>query len=512
MHELLFGISRDGAAERRRLADHRCAPLLVPSLGGLAFGLISYLDRPLWPRRAVDPIEANALYGGRMSLNDSLIVVLQTIMSNGVGASVGLEAGYTQIGAAIASRFGRSFRLRRNDLRVLVGCGAAGAIGGAFNAPLTGAFYAFELVIGTYTLAHVRAGRGGLDRRRTRWCNALGGAPFELDVHVPTRSSRVDYIPILALGMVCALVGIAIMRGVTLTEDAVPPQRRAGLAAPGDAAAWRSGCWRWSRRQCCPPAMARWAIVIDAPLSLPHIALLVVLKAVGLGHLASAPASAAACSSPRCSSARCSASCSPALLALVTTAHAVPAGGLRAGRHERAGRRHHRRAADHGVPGAGEHRQPAADHRGAGGLRGLGADGAAHLRLLVRHLALPSARRGDPQRGRYRLDAQPDGRADDAPRGAHGARRHTAGRVPPRFPAGRARSAWWCWTTPTATPASCCRPRRTPTPMTSHKVGDLLHYADTVLLPQMTIKEAVAMFENAESDALAVVDGPDTRT
>ena len=31
---------------------------------------------------------------------------------------------------------------------------------------------------------------------------------------------------------------------------------------------------------------------------------------------------------------------------------------------------------------------------------------------------------------------------------------------------------------------------------------------DTVLLPQMTIKEAVAMFEKAESDALVVVDGP----
>jgi CIC family chloride channel protein len=45
----------------------------------------------------------------------------------------------------------------------------------------------------------------------------------------------------------------------------------------------------------------------------------------------------------------------------------------------------------------------------------------------------------------------------------------------------------------------------------NHRVGDLLHYTDTVLLPQMTIKEAVAMFENAESDALAVVDAPDTR-
>jgi CIC family chloride channel protein len=44
-----------------------------------------------------------------------------------------------------------------------------------------------------------------------------------------------------------------------------------------------------------------------------------------------------------------------------------------------------------------------------------------------------------------------------------------------------------------------------------HVVGDLLHHADTVLLPKMTIKEAVAMFENAESDALAVVDAPETR-
>jgi CIC family chloride channel protein len=44
-----------------------------------------------------------------------------------------------------------------------------------------------------------------------------------------------------------------------------------------------------------------------------------------------------------------------------------------------------------------------------------------------------------------------------------------------------------------------------------HKVADILHHVDTMLLPQMTIKEAVAMFENSESDALAVVDGPEAR-
>ena len=43
------------------------------------------------------------------------------------------------------------------------------------------------------------------------------------------------------------------------------------------------------------------------------------------------------------------------------------------------------------------------------------------------------------------------------------------------------------------------------------RVSEVLHYPKDVLLPQMTIKEAVQMFESTESDALAVVDAADTR-
>jgi CIC family chloride channel protein len=148
---LLFGIGPD---QRLSAMDHisRLLTVAVPSIGGLALGLIMLGIGRLYSRRAVDPIEANALFGGRMSLTGSLIVVLQTVISNGVGASIGLEAAYTQIGSAWASKIGHAFRVRRNDMRLLVGCGAAAAIAGAFNAPLTGAFYAFELVIGTYSL------------------------------------------------------------------------------------------------------------------------------------------------------------------------------------------------------------------------------------------------------------------------------------------------------------------------------------------------------------------------
>src|ERR1039458_9869914 len=108
---------------------------LTPCLGGLLFGLATaYITR----RRGteVDPIEANALHGGRMSIRGSLIVAAQTVWSSGVGASVGLEAGYTQLASGIASGIGRAFHLRRTDMRILVGCGAAAAIAGAFGAPL----------------------------------------------------------------------------------------------------------------------------------------------------------------------------------------------------------------------------------------------------------------------------------------------------------------------------------------------------------------------------------------
>ena len=90
------------------MSRHRIEPLralLVPSLGGLALGL-AFLWLLRWrPAREIDPIEANALHGGRMSFRGSVIVALQTVWSSGVGASVGLEAGYTQIASGIASHF-----------------------------------------------------------------------------------------------------------------------------------------------------------------------------------------------------------------------------------------------------------------------------------------------------------------------------------------------------------------------------------------------------------------------
>jgi CIC family chloride channel protein len=190
--------------------------VIVPTVGGLIFGLVSaYIAR----RRGseVDPIEANALHGGRMSMRGSLIVAGQTLWSSGVGASVGLEAGYTQLASGLASKIGGAFRLRRSDMRVLVGCGAAGAIAGAFGAPLGGAFYGFELIIGSYAVASLApVGMASLLGYLT--ARAFTPGSIGSTVNVVSQVAVHDIAIAAGLGLVAAGFGIVLMRGVAACE------------------------------------------------------------------------------------------------------------------------------------------------------------------------------------------------------------------------------------------------------------------------------------------------------
>ena len=126
--------------------------LIVPAAGGLVIGLSALVMRRLRPKDVVDPIEANALRGGIMSMTDSLRLLIATVASNAVGAAVGMEAGYSQLGAGVLAKVGQYFRLRRDDQRIFVGAGAAAAIAAAFNAPFAGAFYGYEWILGTYSV------------------------------------------------------------------------------------------------------------------------------------------------------------------------------------------------------------------------------------------------------------------------------------------------------------------------------------------------------------------------
>jgi CIC family chloride channel protein len=506
IHETLFGISPSQRLSAMVSLDP-LRTLLVPVVGGLVLGLLTLGITRVRPRRTVDPIEANALFGGRMSLNGSLIVVLQTILSNGVGASVGLEAGYTQIGSAIASRWGHAFRVRRNDLRLLVGCGAAAAIAGAFNAPLTGSFYAFELVIGTYTLvSFAPVAVAALVSQAV--VQALGGSIFDLTPQVPGHVDPLDYIPILALGMLCALLGISIMRGVTVTEDLF---RKSGVPV-------------WLRPSIGGLAIGTLALVTPAVLSSGHGALGITfeihdpLRWVVLLVILKATASAISIGSGFRGGLFFASLFLGALLgkafagalALVSTTHAIP----------------QEVCALVGMSGL------AVAIIGGPltmGFLALEATGSLPMTVAVLAACVVSSLTVRRTFGysfatwRFHLRGEAIRSAVDI----GWMRNLTVGRMMRRemrtvradtplsafkrdFPLGTSQRVI-ALDEDDRYAGIVLLPEAHADADDDHKVRDIVQHAETVLLPQMTIKEAVAMFENAESDALVVVDNAQGR-
>ncbi|WP_247887178.1 chloride channel protein [Azospirillum sp. SYSU D00513] len=191
--------------------------MLIPAGGGLLLGVLVALVRRWRPRDIVDPVEANALYGGKMSLLDSLRLTIATILSNVSGVSVGMEAAYSQAGGGLASSFGQRLRLRRSDLRTLVGCGVAAAIATAYGTPLAGAFYAFELVLGGYTMATLApVGTAALS------AVVVSGFFFDhslpLSVGRPVAVDGWDYAACAVAGFLAGWLSILTMQAVTLAE------------------------------------------------------------------------------------------------------------------------------------------------------------------------------------------------------------------------------------------------------------------------------------------------------
>nr|WP_045761928.1 chloride channel protein [Xanthomonas albilineans] len=274
----LYGLDAD--ARLSAVSELSTSQLLVLPLGGLVVGLLGMAARAR-KRQLIDAVEANALYGGRMSMRDNLIVSAQTLLSNGCGASVGLEAAYTQMGAGSGSHLGRILRLRRADIRTLVGAGAGAAIAAAFGAPLAGAFYAFEIVIGAYSpsaLAPVAVASLGA----VFVAQASGVQPYLLPAAATAALEPRDYALYALLGVLCALLAVAVMRLIATIEQTIN----------------RSPLPRWARPMAggallIPLAMitpqvlssGHGALHLDltSPTSLRWLGVLLLLKCLGSG-------------------------------------------------------------------------------------------------------------------------------------------------------------------------------------------------------------------------------------
>lgn len=78
--------------------------------------------------------------------------IITSALTIGFGGSAGLEAPIANSGSAIGSNIGRVFGLNYREITLLLACGAAAGIAGAFNSPVAGMIFAIEILLPEFSI------------------------------------------------------------------------------------------------------------------------------------------------------------------------------------------------------------------------------------------------------------------------------------------------------------------------------------------------------------------------
>ena len=127
--------------------------LLVPTLGGLAAGLILFLGLRMMSHPGLtNLLEAVVAGDGRLALRPALLNAVSSLVSMNTGASIGREGLLIQLASTIASKLGQVGKWPPYRLRLMVACGAAAGIAAGCNAPISGAVFAAQIVLGNFSM------------------------------------------------------------------------------------------------------------------------------------------------------------------------------------------------------------------------------------------------------------------------------------------------------------------------------------------------------------------------
>jgi len=256
--EIVGGGGEEGLLDAARgLSPLRA--LLTPALGAaMAALLIHGVFRIKGSYGVADLMETVSLRKGGVHAGDTAARALSLTAVIGSGGSTGREGPIIQIGAAVASTAGWAAKVRPRDLSVLVACGAAAGMAGAYNAPIGAAMFVMEVILGSFVMEQF-APVIVASVTSTLTVRALQGGNFPVyEVPALTVSTPWEALPIFAIGLLAALVGWGFLRLMAAVEDLLHATRLPAWALPvlGGLAVGAIGLW--------PPLRAVWGNGYDA--------------------------------------------------------------------------------------------------------------------------------------------------------------------------------------------------------------------------------------------------------
>ena len=195
--------------------------VVIPVIGGLIYGPLIYrYAREARGHGVPEVMIAVAEQGGKIRPQVTIVKALASALCIGTGGSVGREGPIVQIGSALASSLGQAVRISETRLRILVACGAAGAIAATFNAPLTGVLFGFELIIRELSLDALVAMILTATAADLIGRAFFGSGPiFSAVPHDLVLAHAYSFLLVALLGLGAGLIGVAFKTVLYKVED-----------------------------------------------------------------------------------------------------------------------------------------------------------------------------------------------------------------------------------------------------------------------------------------------------
>lgn len=185
---------------------------------------------------------AVAVRNGIIRARVALAKALASAITIASGGSAGREGPIIQIGAAIGSTAGQLLQVSRRKMRTFVGCGAAAGIAATFNAPIAGALFAVEVILGQFGVAQFSpivissVLATVIARHYFGDGSVFAATPYDL-------THALELGPYVVLGLLCGALSIVFVKTLYFFEDSFDRFKR----VPGFVKPMIGGllCWVW---------------------------------------------------------------------------------------------------------------------------------------------------------------------------------------------------------------------------------------------------------------------------
>ncbi len=143
--------------------------------------------------------------------------MIASTLTVGFGGSVGLEAPIVLTGSALGSNMAKLFRLNYRSATLMIGCGAAGAIAGIFNAPIAAILFALEVLMLDLTMSSlVPLMISAVTGTVVSYFLMGREVVFSFSIQDPVVLANLPFY--ILLGIICGLVSVYVTRGVKYFE------------------------------------------------------------------------------------------------------------------------------------------------------------------------------------------------------------------------------------------------------------------------------------------------------